>query len=115
MKIVVKTVAGRQMPIDIEEGNTVGEIKGIIEKTHDLKAEDLKLIAFGKILDNDSKLASEIPLKDNDNIVAMTKPKPKKAPVKKEEPKKEPEKKEDAKTEEKPANNNPPAAQNTAV
>ena len=82
MKIVVKTVAGRQMPIEIEEGNSVGEIKQIIEKTHDLKAEDLKLIAFGKILDNDSKLASEIPLKDNDNIVAMTKPKPKKAPPK---------------------------------
>ena len=68
------------MPIEIEEGNSIKEVKEIIEKTHDLKAEDLKLIAFGKILDNDAKLASEVPLKDGDNIVAMTKPKPKAKP-----------------------------------
>ncbi len=50
----------------------------------------MKLIAFGKVLDNDDKLASEVPLKDNDNIVAMVqKPRPppkKKEDVKKEEP-----------------------------
>ena len=54
MKIVVKTIAGKLMPIEIEGENSIREIKEIIEKTHDLKADALKLIAFGKVLDNDT-------------------------------------------------------------
>jgi len=71
MRIVVKTIAGKLMPIEIEGENSIREIKEIIESTHDLKADALKLIAFGKVLDDDGKKANEIPLKDNDNIVAM--------------------------------------------
>ena len=45
-----------------------------------MAADTLKLIAYGKILDSDDKLASDFSLKENDFIVAMTqkaKPAPK--------------------------------------
>jgi hypothetical protein len=47
------------------------EIKNQIEKEHELKAETLKLIAYGKVLEPDEKLASEYSLKEGDFIVAM--------------------------------------------
>lgn len=51
-----------------------------IETNHDLKAESLKLIAYGKVLDSDEKKAKDFNLKEGDFIVAMVqkaKPKPK--------------------------------------
>lgn len=89
MKITVKTIGGKQLPLEIEAEWTVLELKQHIEKEHGLKADKLKLIAYGKVLDSDEKKASDYSLKENDFIVAMeTKPKP--APkAKREEPKKE--------------------------
>ena len=81
MKVVVKTLAGKQLPIEIETTWTVRQIKEQIEKEHSMAADTLKLIAYGKILDSDDKLASDFSLKENDFIVAMTqkaKPPPKK-------------------------------------
>ena len=71
MKIVVKTIAGKLMPIEIEESFTIRQVKEQIEKDHSLKADTLKIIAFGKVLDDDNQIASAVPLKENDNIVAM--------------------------------------------
>ena len=46
-----------------------------------MKADSLKLIAYGKVLDNDEKKCSEHSLKENDYIVAMVqKAKPDKKP-----------------------------------
>ena len=53
-----------------------------------MKADTLKLIAYGKVLDNDEKTATDFNIKENDFIVAMVQ-KAKPAPKKKEEPKKE--------------------------
>ena len=93
MKVVVKTISGKLMPITIEPEFTIRQIKEQIEKEHSLAADTLKLIAFGKVLDNDARLASEVPLKENDNIVAMIqKAKPVKPAAK---PKPEDEKKEE--------------------
>jgi hypothetical protein len=36
-----------------------------------MKADSLKLIAYGKVLDNEEKTAAEYNLKENDFIVAM--------------------------------------------
>ena len=58
MKLIVKTLNGKQLPIEIEDSNTVAEIKAVIEKEHALKAETLKLIAYGKVLDGDDKKAT---------------------------------------------------------
>lgn len=57
-----------------------------------MKADSLKLIAYGKVLDSDDKTATEYNIKEGDFIVAMVqKPKaPKKAaPAKPEEVKQE--------------------------
>ena len=52
------------------------EIKEILEKEHDLKADTLRLIGFGKVLEDEQK-ASDISLKENDQLVLMVlKPKP---------------------------------------
>ena len=69
-----------------------------------MKADTLKLIAYGKVLDGDDKPASEYNIKEGDFVVAMVqkaKPAPKKAL---EEPKKEEVKKEE--TEVKPESEN---------
>lgn len=73
-----------------------------MESVHDLKADTLKLIAYGKVLDKDENAISTYQIKEGDFIVAMVqkakpaKPAPK-APV------------EDAKQEEPVAATNPPA------
>ena len=71
MKIIVKTLNGKQLPLDIESDWTVRHVKEEIEKIHDLKADTLKLIAYGKVLDQDAKAASEYSIKEGDFIVAM--------------------------------------------
>ena len=93
MKLTVKTLAGKQLPIEITDGMKVGEIKQVIEKDHNLEAAALKLIAYGKVLDNDEKTATDYSLKEGDFIVAMVqkkkpapKPEEKKEEVKAEEP-----------------------------
>lgn len=49
-----------------------------------MKADSLKLIAYGKVLDNDEKTAADYNIKENDFVVAMVQ-KAKPAPKKKEE------------------------------
>ena len=91
MKIIVKTLAGKQLPIEIEGDWTVRKVKEQIETDHEMKADSLKLIAYGKVLDSDDKNVSEYNIKEGDFIVAMVqkaKPAPKPKPaeeVKKEE------------------------------
>ena len=53
-----------------------------------MKADSLKLIAYGKVLEPDEKLASDFSLKEGDFIVAMVQ-KAKPAPKAKEEVKNE--------------------------
>lgn len=71
MKLIVKTLAGKQLPVEVEDSNTIRELKEAIEKAHDMKADSLKLIAYGKVLDKDDNKCSDHSLKENDYIVAM--------------------------------------------
>lgn len=96
MKLIVKTLNGKQLPIEIEPESTIGQMKETIEKDHALKADTLKLIAYGKVLQSDDQKASEYNLKEGDFIVAMVqkakpaaKPKAEGGEVKKEEKKEE--------------------------
>ena len=50
-----------------------------------MKADTLKLIAYGKVLDSDDKVATEYNIKEGDFIVAMVQ-KAKKAPAAKPKP-----------------------------
>ena len=47
-----------------------------------MKANSLKLLAYGKVMEPDEKLANEFSLKDGDFIVAMIQ-KPKPVPINK--------------------------------
>ena len=71
MKLIVKTLNGKQLPLEVDPSWTIKQIKDQIEKEHDLKADTLKLIAYGKVLEPDEKFASEYSLKEGDFIVAM--------------------------------------------
>jgi UV excision repair protein RAD23 len=88
MKLIVKTLNGKQLPLEIQADWTLRQVKDQIEKDHDLKADSLKIVHYGKVLDGDDKQASSFNLKEGDCIVAMvTKAKP--APKAKAEEKKE--------------------------
>lgn len=91
MKIIVKTLNGKQLPLDIESDWTVRKVKEQIEANHEFKADTLKLIAYGKVLDKDENAVSTYSIKEGDFIVAMVQkakaaPKPKPEDAKKEEP-----------------------------
>ena len=94
MKIVVKTLNGKQLGIEIEESNTVRQIKEKIETEHSIgSADSLKLIRQGKVLDSDDKTANEVGLAEGDFIVAMVqkaKPAAKPKPEEKKEEVKQP-------------------------
>lgn len=93
MKIVVKTLNGKtKLPLDIEPSWTIRQVKEQIEKEHDMKAEGLKLVAYGKVLENDDGLVSDYSLKEGDFVVAINqkaKPAPKAAGAKPEDAKME--------------------------
>ena len=78
IKIIVKTLNGKQLPLDIELEWTVRAVKEAIETNHAMAADTLKLIAYGKVLDKDENTAASYNLKEGDFVVAMVqKPKPK--------------------------------------
>jgi Ubiquitin family len=47
------------------------QVKQKIEAEHKMQADMMKLIAYGKVLDDDSKQIKEFNLKDGDQIVVM--------------------------------------------
>lgn len=58
-------------------------MKEVIEKEHSMQADLLKLIAYGKVMDSDTKTLKDHSLKDGDFIVCMVtkaKPAPKQQP-----------------------------------
>ena len=71
MKIIVKTLSGKQLPLEIELAWTIRQVKEESEKVHELKADSLKLIAYGKVLEDDAKSAGDYNIKENDFVVAM--------------------------------------------
>ena len=71
IKIIVKTLNGKQLPLDIDLEWTIRKVKMAIEENHGLVADTLKLIAYGKVLDKDDNLAKEYNLKEGDFVVAM--------------------------------------------
>jgi len=78
MKIVIRTLKGKQHPIDYEAETTVLQMKeklSAIEK--DMPSEHIKLIYSGKILENAQKCSDLIPADNKKFMVAMVQ-KPKK-------------------------------------
>lgn len=89
MKIVIKTLQGKQHELEVEATNTVASVKQLVKDKGITEADPElhKLIAYGKVMDNEKTIA-DYQLKDGDFVVLMTqkaKPAPKKEDVKMEE------------------------------
>lgn len=76
MKVTVKTLKGGKFEVEVEESNTVSEVKGKISTIKsELPAENMKLIHSGKVLKDANSIGS-CGIKPNDFLVVMvTKPK----------------------------------------
>lgn len=86
MKITLKTLQGKQLPMEIEADSTIETLKAAIAAEHDMPAESQNLVAYGKVLADGAKTVTEYGIKDGDFIVVMVKKakpaaKPKPAPV----------------------------------
>ena len=73
MKINVKTLKGNQFQVEVESDMTVIGLKTLIsDAQNDHPVETQKLIAMGKIMDDDTKTMSDFKLVENNTIVLMT-------------------------------------------
>ena len=73
MKINIKTLKGAQFIIQVEADTTVIGLKTLIQEAQNGHPVDTqKLIAMGKIMDDDTKTMSDFKLVENNTIVLMT-------------------------------------------
>lgn len=82
MKITIKTLQNKQLPVEIDDNATVRQLKEKIEELHTFQADLQKLIAYGKVLEDETKTLVEYSIKDGDFLVIMivkAKPPPKAA------------------------------------
>lgn len=75
MKIIIKTLTGKQFPIEIEDTETVATLKQRIEEFKKTEGEsfpaaDQKLVILGKIMDDDKTLQA-YNVKEGNFIVVM--------------------------------------------
>jgi predicted RNase H-related nuclease YkuK (DUF458 family) len=52
MKIIIKTLKGQQLPLEVEEDLKISDLKEKIDAEHKMPAESQKLIAYGKVMDD---------------------------------------------------------------
>ena len=79
MKISIKTLQGKQLPLEVEDTHTVRQrvnhkieqLKAQIEKEHGFKADQQKLIAYGKVMDDNAKTLKDYSIKEGDFLVVM--------------------------------------------
>jgi hypothetical protein len=88
MKIIIKTLKGQQLPLEVEEDMKITELKEKIDAEHKMPAESQKLIAYGKVMDNPDATLKDHKIAEGGFIVVMMQ-KAKPAPAKKEEKKEE--------------------------
>lgn len=96
MKIIIKTLKGQQLPLEVEEDLKVGfssqlkhtgrirsikeinllymqisDLKQKIDEEHKMPAESQKLIAYGKVMDNPDSTLKDYKIADGGFIVVM--------------------------------------------
>ena len=101
MKITLKTLKGQQLPLDVDPtinvsdflagasgpryfsastfltnfvsfGVQIADLKAKIAETHGMAAETQKLIAYGKVMDDETKTVTDYKVGENGFIVVMT-------------------------------------------
>lgn len=71
MKISIKTLQGKLTEIELEDNQTVADLKAQINRQMSVEVENQKLIHYGKILNDDTKKLVDCGVKDKDFIVLM--------------------------------------------
>ena len=71
MKISIKTLQGKLTEFEVEETQTIADLKSQIEKQMLVEPGSQKLIHYGKILSDDTKKIVDCGIKDKDFIVLM--------------------------------------------
>jgi len=71
MKITLKTLQGKQLPLEIDDTATVAECKQKIEAEHSMPADKLKLISVGKVLQEQEKTLADYGVKEGGFLIVM--------------------------------------------
>ena len=71
MKIMIKTLQGKQLPLDVEETYTIRQTKEKIEVEHRIPADSQKLFAYGNVLEEDYKTLKDYCIMEGNFIVVM--------------------------------------------
>eukprot|EP00742_Colponemidia_sp_Colp-10_P001209 GILJ01001302.1.p1 GENE.GILJ01001302.1~~GILJ01001302.1.p1 ORF type:complete len:384 (-),score=71.57 GILJ01001302.1:55-1179(-) len=75
MRILVKTLQGKEFPLDVEPAHTVQQVKEQIQQSQGFEVDSQKLITKGKVMANE-KTIGEYEVNENDFLVVMvSKPK----------------------------------------
>ena len=72
MKIVVKTLQGKQTDYVVEDDSTVGMLKQKIAQSAGLDVSTIKLVHQGTLLNEDGKQLTAYGIKEQDFLVLMT-------------------------------------------
>jgi len=89
MKIIIKTLQGKQLPLEAEEDITIAQLKEKIQTEHSMPVETQKLIAYGKVMEDQEKTLKDYKIADGGFIVVMNQKKVPPKPAAKPEEKKE--------------------------
>jgi uncharacterized ubiquitin-like protein YukD len=72
MKITIKTLQGKPVEVEIDEKDTVADLKKKIEEKLNVEPASQKLIHFGKVLNDDNKKLIDYSIKNGEFLVLMT-------------------------------------------
>ena len=72
MKINLKTLKGQNFVLEVQPEMTVAALKAMISEAHGHPIETQKLIASGKIMDDNQKAVKDFKVVEKSTIVLMT-------------------------------------------
>lgn len=71
MKITIKTMQGKASEYEMDETNTLEDLKKKVAEDQKLDASSLKLIHYGKVLSDNTKKLCDLGIKPKDFLVLM--------------------------------------------
>jgi UV excision repair protein RAD23 len=71
MKISIKTLQGKPTDLEVNDTDTLADIKRKIFETLNIDVSNQKLIHYGKVMTEDGKKLTDYGVKDKDFLVLM--------------------------------------------